>query len=201
MISAGIFDIGGVLLQWSNQPMYEDIMNTLSVSEDDLTRFLDEHLILLGCGKITEDEFWERFLRDTKVSVQLPEKSLFLREFEKRYQVNQEVLTIVQEMKNLGYPLAVLSNTISPHLEFMRSKRLFDLFDVTIFSNEVGYEKPAREIYEITLKKLNVQADQTFFVDDLPENIEGADDVGIHGILFTDAVKLREDIQKLGVRI
>lgn len=201
MIKAGIFDIGGVLLDWSNRPMFDDIINTLQITDEVLAKYWDAHIRLLGEGKITEDEFWKRFIKDANVTVALPKKSLFLREFEKRFHVNEDVRDIVKAMAKQGYPVALLSNTIDPHLSFMRTTHLFDLFDVLIFSNEVGYEKPAPEIYQAALEKLHVKAEETLFVDDLLENVEGANAVGIHGILFEGASYLQEKLEELGVEV
>ena len=199
MIKAGIFDIGGVLLNWSNKPMFDDIIKTLQTSQEVLAKYWDEHIRLLGEGKITEDEFWKRFTKDANISVPLPEKSLFLREFEKRFEINADVLAIAKILRENGYPLAVLSNTIEPHVTFMRTTQLFDFFDEVILSNEVGYEKPAPEIYQVALEKLHVKADEAFFVDDLLENVEGANSVGVHGILFEGAKKLPDKLREIGV--
>jgi HAD superfamily hydrolase (TIGR01509 family) len=45
--------------------------------------------------------------------------------------------------------------------------------------------KPEREIYEHCLAGLGVPAEQTLFLDDRPENIDGAKRLGIHGVQFT----------------
>ena len=64
-----------------------------------------------------------------------------------------------------------------------------DIFDATVISGDVGLHKPQPEIYELACKRLGVQASDCVFVDDLRENIEGAEAVGMTGVLHRDAAE------------
>ena len=44
-----------------------------------------------------------------------------------------------------------------------------------MFSCEVGFVKPERQIYDHLLLKLAVPASQVLFVDDVGDNVEGAE--------------------------
>jgi len=202
MIKAGIFDIGGVLIEWSSEYMFEDIIRSLNVTQADIDTHWDQFMHLFEQGTISERDMWKRFLVAVgKPDQVIPEESLLLREFERRFQPHEEVLGIAQKMKENGYPLAILSNNNIAHLSFLRTTHILDLFGVKIFSNELGLEKPTHEIYKIVLKQLNLSPDETFFVDDLLENVEAANDLGIHGIHFENSDKLRKDIEDLGVNL
>jgi len=201
MIKAGIFDIGGVLIDWSNEWLFQDVDQTLHLSSNLRAKHWHSPMKLLEVGEITEAEFWQKFLEDTKALGELPKESLFLRRFEQEFHINQQVVRIARELKTKGFQVAVLSNTIAPHSKFMRSTHLFDLFKPIVLSNEVGFAKPNSEIYELVLKKLKLNPDEVFFVDDRPENVEGANRSGIHGILYKDPQHLREALKKLGVSL
>lgn len=59
--------------------------------------------------------------------------------------------------------------------------------------------KPNADIYEHTLKTLEVGADEAVFIDDKEENIEAAEKLGIHGIVFQHPQQVKEKLQKAGV--
>ena len=58
-----------------------------------------------------------------------------------------------------------------------------DLVDDIIYSHEVGLAKPDPAIYELACKRLGVKPAEAAFVDDVPANIDGAADVGLHAVL------------------
>ncbi len=181
--------------------MYQDVDLTLHISEKVRAKHWTEPMKMLETGKITEQDFWQQFLTATQVKTELPPTSLLARKFIARFQINQDVVQIARELRTKHYTVGVMSNTIAPHLAFMRTTHLFDLFNPLIFSNEVGVAKPNPQIYTIILNTLKLQPEEVLFIDDLLENVEGANRVGIHGILYLNAEKLREDIKALGVEL
>lgn len=199
MMKAGVFDIGGVLLRWTNLPLYEDVDQTLHVTEEQRMEHWKKYMDALEVGKITEKEFWEGFIKDAGATGELPSGSLLQREFKKRFTPDEEVLHISQRLKEKGLKIAIISNTNVPHAEVMRASHLFDEFETVILSNEVGFRKPEKGIYELAIEKLAVAPDEAFFVDDLPENVEGARKAGMHGILFINEEQLVNEIRALGV--
>jgi len=201
MIKAAIFDIGGVLLRWTNLPMFEDMDQTLRIPEEIRKEAWTKLSPPFEVGKIKEPEFWQEFTKMTQAEGELPQESLIQREFKKRFTLDTDVVAIAHRLKENGLKLGIISNTIDPHAEILRNSNLFDSFDFVILSNEVGLRKPDSEIYELALAKSGVKSDEAFFVDDLPENIEGAEKVGIHGIQFVNKDQLLSEIKKLGVEI
>ena len=58
-----------------------------------------------------------------------------------------------------------------------------ELFDATVISGEVGLHKPQPEIYLLACERLEVEPRDAVFVDDLRENCEGAEAVGMTALL------------------
>lgn len=201
MIKTGIFDIGGVLLKWTNLPLFEDVDQTLLVTEEQRNEHWLKYMNLLEVGKITEARFWEGFIKDTGATGVLPNESLLQRKFKERLTIDEKVLAIPHELKAQGLMIGIISNTIEPHAQAMRETKLFDGFDVVILSNEVGHRKPGNEIFDLTCQQLGVTPEEAFFVDDLPVNADAASAFGIHGIVFHDRDQLRQEIAGLGVKI
>jgi epoxide hydrolase-like predicted phosphatase len=59
---------------------------------------------------------------------------------------------------------------------------LAELFDAVVISAEVGMHKPEPEIYLLAAERLRVEPGECVFVDDLKENCEGAEAVGMTAI-------------------
>ena len=51
-------------------------------------------------------------------------------------------------------------------------------------SYELGLLKPNQEIYKKVLQTLNIEPEEAVFIDDKPRNVEAAESLGIHGIVF-----------------
>ncbi len=62
-----------------------------------------------------------------------------------------------------------------------------DLFDETVISGDVGLHKPQPEIYLLACERLGVEPADCVFVDDLRENVTGAEAVGMTAILHRDS--------------
>jgi putative hydrolase of the HAD superfamily len=75
-------------------------------------------------------------------------------------------------------------------------KLLEELFDAVVISAEVGLHKPQPEIYLLAAERLEVEPAECIFVDDLRENCEGAEAVGMMAIRHRSAdetiARLRE---------
>ena len=69
------------------------------------------------------------------------------------------------------------------------------MFDVTIFSAEVGLVKPDARIYRLTLEKLGVEPEEAVFVDDFIENVEGAQAVGMKAIHFKSSQQAQQALK------
>jgi putative hydrolase of the HAD superfamily len=94
--------------------------------------------------------------------------------------------------------MGLLSNGWSSTRRFIDERwDIADIFDDMIISAEVGLAKPDRRIYQLALDRLGVEAEQTIFIDDFDENIQGARELGIHGIHFQDPQIVMEELKDL----
>lgn len=72
-----------------------------------------------------------------------------------------------------------------------------DLFDATVISGDVGLHKPQPEIYLLACERLGVEPADAVFVDDLRENVAGAEAVGMTGVLHRDSAATIERLEEL----
>jgi putative hydrolase of the HAD superfamily len=67
--------------------------------------------------------------------------------------------------------------------------------DVIVYSHEVGMKKPDSRIYQLLCERLGVETWEVVFLDDVPQAIEAARQVGIHGIVFKNTAQAIADIE------
>ncbi|WP_367568077.1 HAD family hydrolase [Lacrimispora sp.] len=101
---------------------------------------------------------------------------------------------LVAELKEKGYGIYLCSNASLRLLECSHMIPGISHFDGTLFSAEVKYIKPQKEMYAHLFNRFGLKPEECFFIDDLPMNIEGARDCGMDGYCFADGdvKKLRE---------
>lgn len=98
--------------------------------------------------------------------------------------------------------LALISNTDPIHVAHMEGNyTFFRYFRGRIYSCRVGASKPNPLIYRAALKACRVSVDQALFIDDIPAFVERARRLGMEGLVFETAEKLRADLQELGIEL
>jgi epoxide hydrolase-like predicted phosphatase len=103
------------------------------------------------------------------------------------------MVDVVRQIRLSGLKTGLLSNSWST--DHYDRELLMELFDVTVISAEVQMHKPQPEIYRLAAKRLEVTPEECLFVDDLKENCDGAEAVGMTAIRHQSAP---ETIARLG---
>ena len=96
-------------------------------------------------------------------------------------------IPMIQDLKDKGYKVYYLSNWSAWTHDLLQKAGKFDFLkymDGGVFSYDVGYRKPDSEIYQILLNRYKINPEEAVFFDDRKENIEAANKLGIHGVLF-----------------
>ena len=76
-----------------------------------------------------------------------------------------------------------------------------DWFDRLVLSHEVGHMKPDQRFYQACVAAAGVPASSCLFIDDLPENVEGARRAGLTGLRYVETPALIDDLSRLGVEV
>lgn len=71
------------------------------------------------------------------------------------------------------------------------------LFDAVVISGEVGMHKPQPEIYRLACERLGVEPTEAVFVDDLRENVAGAEAVGMAAVLHRESAATIAELEEL----
>lgn len=199
MIKNIVFDIGNVLLS------YKPDKYLANFNFDDITRekifqsiFKSRYWIELDRGTLADAEALELFCTS------LPELQKEITDVFSNWcdmlKPDMNVVNIVKELKRKGYNIYLLSNFHKKAFERVRSENdFFDIFDGGIISCDVNLVKPEEEIYKMLLRAYNLKAEETMFIDDTKENIEGADKLGIYTVLFKGSDELIEVLKNKNI--
>ena len=142
-------------------------------------------------GEVSEDEFSRRFgarlgIDDTTGLVD----RLFA-----EMGPDHEMIDAVKAARAAGVRTGLVSNSWGPG-RYDRS--VFPaLFDGVVISGEVGLHKPEPEIYTLAAERLDLSAGECVFVDDLRENCEGAERVGMTAVLHRGAERTLPELERL----
>lgn len=198
-IRSVIFDWGGVLIDDPSPGLMNYCAKALHVSKEDYIKAHSKFEADFQKGLIREDTFWEQICNELNVpEPNIP--SLWAEAFEAAYVQRNGMFSMAASLQENGYRTAVLSNTELPAMQLFHLQR-YEMFDVPIFSCLEGVKKPDRKIYELTLKRLGSRPAQAIFVDDKQEYIDGAKDIGINTILFQNIDQVKDELDRLGVKI
>ena len=202
MIRHVIFDMGNVLLRFDRE-LFLDRVGAVGEDREKLMRevFLSVEWVMMDRGTLDEPE------AERRMRARLPEHlHSAVHELTSRW--DQPILPIegmeelVGELKRKGYGVWLLSNASHRQHEYWPRAAVSALFDGTLISADHGLMKPQKEIYELCLERFGLKAEECFFIDDAPANIEGANRCGITGCVFHgDAGALRSALRAAGVTI
>ena len=104
---------------------------------------------------------------------------------------NPLAVELIKELKG-QYKLAMLTNAPSRYSLDQRFKpgELDELFEEVVISGEVGWDKPAPEIYTMTVEKLGVLPEECLFIDDVPSFTEAAAAMGMKTITYVNVPEI-----------
>ena len=145
-------------------------------------------------GEITELSYWHEILRQTQWGITPNELMGYARNNFTEIEGTRGLIRRLHTNYNLG----LLSNHAKEWIAFCSSKFGYEkLFNECMYSYEIGICKPDLGIYEAMLTKLGVPASSCLFIDDNPENVSTAENIGFTGIQFSNAGQLEKDLYKL----
>ena len=98
--------------------------------------------------------------------------------------------------------LALLSNTDPIHVAYMEPRYdFFPFFTARVYSCVVGASKPSPLIYREALRACRAQAEEAVYIDDIEGYVAAAQRLGMMGVHFRSAERLRADLQDLGLDV
>ncbi|MBL1281191.1 MAG: YjjG family noncanonical pyrimidine nucleotidase [Fluviicola sp.] len=148
---------------------------------------------LYGKGKLEKSVLRVKRFSDTFANFDIKNKEL-AEHLAKRYvevspyQTNlfPDAISVLEELKSNGHQLHIITNGFKEvqYIKLSESK-MIDFFDVILCSEEVGKNKPAKEVFHEALSRANAKAEESIMIgDDFHVDVIGAENCGIKGVLF-----------------
>ncbi len=204
-----LFDLGGTLVHYFERHEFPDILkqaitevqnyllqkDILRVSPDDMWQKVREEDYESSDYRVRPLE--ERLARIFQLDDLAQSGDLittmcrcFMKPIFARGCCYEDTLPTLKELKLRGFNTAIISNTTwgSPANLWRKELERLGLnayMDAVVFCRDVGRRKPAKEVFEFTLKKLQAFPQQCIFVGDDPRwDLVGPRTVGIESILI-----------------
>jgi 2-haloacid dehalogenase len=198
-IDTVVFDVGGVLLDWSPEYLYKQL-----IADDDERRwFLTEVCSPEWNAAQDAGRTWAD--ATSELSARFPEHTALIDAYGERWEEMisgpiAESVAVLEDLRGAGVPNFALTNFSAEKWVVARERWDFlDGFDGEVVSGAVGVTKPHPEIYRILLDRYGLEAGRTFYTDDLSTNVEAARQLGIVAELFVDASTLRPQLIVRGI--
>jgi HAD superfamily hydrolase (TIGR01509 family) len=125
-------------------------------------------------------EFYRILLKEEGITVGINEKIDILTRklWVHERKLYPETIEVLKYFKQNGYEMGVISDTSLTLEETLRRLNIAKYFKSFTSSAEVGVGKPDPKIYNTALKKHNVKAEESIYVDDYEIEAIGARDLG-----------------------
>ena len=102
---------------------------------------------------------------------------------------------LLRRLKAEGFKLYGLTNWCSKVHTTIRQFEIFKLLDGYVISSEEKVIKPEPDIYHRLFDRYGLNPSECIFTDDREENILGARNVGMEGIVFVDARQYESELR------
>lgn len=193
-----VFDIGGVLLDGSNEVLAK-ILNKTEKEVRELSKIVYGTQEWKQCllGNLTQEEYRKKLERkfpnhkeDFKILLAPAYQQQVL-------PVKKETLEVMYELKKKKYKIFFLSNLTEATYDYVKNYlNVWRDFDGGIFSWKEHLVKPQEEIYELLLERYELNRAETIFFDDRLKNVEAGNRVGIKSVLFGSVEDVEREILK-----
>jgi epoxide hydrolase-like predicted phosphatase len=199
--TALLVDFGGVLTTsvWDS---FADFCREKGLDEGTVKRLFREDpdaladLRGLETGELEEAEFERRFAD----RLGLDDATDLIESMFRGMLPEESIVAAVRAAHASGVKTGLISNSWSTsHYD---RDMLAELFDDAVISADVGLHKPQPEIYRLAAEHLSEPPEACVFVDDLRENCEGAEAVGMTAVLHRDPAATVARIEELfGIKV
>jgi len=197
-VQAVVFDYGGVLCHPPAASEIDHLALRFGLPREKFWRMYGRLRGPYDRGAIGAGEYWRTMAQCAGVLFSESEfKALHARDLAMWSGYNTSMISFAAELRQSGIKTGILSNMLADMLEKLRAEAgWLSLFDVQVYSCELGLVKPEEAIYARLVEELGVEASQTLFVDDIAANVDAARRAGLQAVVFESELQLRNHLSE-----
>ena len=202
-INTIIFDLGGVLIDWSPEYVY---LKEFRGDRAKMDWFLNH--VCAWDWNVNQDAGYSLEKATQERIAMFPEYERLIKMYYGRWEemlgfTHESTLQILKELiDNPDYRVLALTNWSGETFPIALKKfPWLQWFEGILVSGDEGTRKPFRDIYDLMLDRYKIEPSQAIFIDDSLKNIQGCEVAGITGIHFTDAQTLAVQLRSKGVHV
>jgi FMN phosphatase YigB (HAD superfamily) len=199
LIEVIFFDLGNVILPFNNYQIAEKLCRFSQKEEFQEPGKVFSYLFDLregvinpfDMGMVSPQEFFQSVRNHLGLSITFEQ---FIPIWTDIFVEDQEVSEIIRSLKG-KWRLGLLSNTDPLHFRYIVSTfPIVSALEKWILSYEVGFKKPDAQIFQKAIEWASVEPQKILFIDDTKGHVEASISLGMQGIHFISAAKLREEL-------
>jgi glucose-1-phosphatase len=177
------FDVGGVLIDWSD--VFKTAAHKFNLSVDDIDMVFSEHHDLITKGLMSSAQFWEKCIE--KYHIINAESFDFLASWVADYKPITLTHALIEAISP-DFGIGLLSNIYEGMMPFLRENNLIPTIEYrsVVFSCDVGMMKPEQAIYHYAQEQSKTRPEHILFVDDRQDFLELPASMGWKTFLFDE---------------
>ena len=196
--SAVVFDLGGVLIDWSPYHLYRQLF----ANDAEIAAFLDEIDLYGWLRGVDADKPFEASVH--ALAARFPHHGEPIRAYWQRWPETlrgplPDSVDILRRLKTNGVPVYALTNWSYETWHHAGRFDFLDWFADIVVSGHEGVAKPDPAIFAIACRRFGVAPATTVFIDDHAANVEAATALGFHAVQFTAADQLERQLRAFGL--
>jgi 2-haloacid dehalogenase len=196
-----VFDIGGVLLDWSPDYLYEELIPDPEQREHFLTN------IATPVWNQQQDAGRPWAEAVAELTSLHPEHAEWIEAYDTGWLkmakgLFEDTAAVLSELRELGVPTYALTNFSEE--KWAVAQETFPIlagFDGEVVSGTERTVKPGEKIYRILLERYDLDPARSFYMDDKQYNVDAARVVGLDAELFVDGQTLRNQLRDRGINL
>jgi HAD superfamily hydrolase (TIGR01549 family) len=194
-----IFDLGGVVVNVDYHKTINEFKKLGAQNFEKIYTQLQQSELFdrFETGRITPSVFRKDIRKATMINIEDDKID---------YAWNAMILDLPEERLELlqiikpKYRTFLLSNTNEIHMDFFNEylletfgvPDLSDYFEKVYYSHQIGLRKPNKEVFDYIIRVNKLNPEETLFIDDSPQHVEGAKKVGLTGYQLTNGKSITQ---------
>jgi putative hydrolase of the HAD superfamily len=189
-----VFDYGSVLSLPQPESDADAMARAVGAEPEAFKRGYWEHRLEFDRASLSPMAYWSAVLG--RAATQSEAARLVAMDVASWAYPDEGTVALLDELLDAGRAVALLSNAPVCIAEGLDELPWISAIGRRFYSGRMGLVKPDKEIFDELVRELDASPSEIVFIDDRPENVEGAERAGLTGVHFTDAAALRETLRE-----